>query len=229
MSSLQADDQRPTAQSSSYNIFLSIIKSTHLDMPPFPAPHRRSDIHHYPQFLKLRPAQWYHKDLTQSYPTPPSNTGLSKTTNMQPEEKLDRTGRPTGLPRYTTVDIDRRPSMYVDDPGNHFLSRFDPIRDLLSGSLNRLSKTTRGHVVACIGEFIGTILFFFLAFAAAEVATISTRNNAGDAADSRPTQLGTDQLLYMSLAFGFSLAVTAWTFFRISGGLFNPAVGRVFG
>jgi glycerol uptake facilitator-like aquaporin len=26
------------------------------------------------------------------------------------------------------------------------------------------------------------------------------------------------------LAFGFSLAVTVWVFFRISGGLFNPAV-----
>ena len=32
------------------------------------------------------------------------------------------------------------------------------------------------------------------------------------------------RLLYISLAFGFSLAVNAWTFFRISGGLFNPAV-----
>jgi hypothetical protein len=31
-------------------------------------------------------------------------------------------------------------------------------------------------------------------------------------------------LLYISLAFGFSLAVCAWVFFRISGGLFNPAV-----
>ena len=28
-----------------------------------------------------------------------------------------------------------------------------------------------------------------------------------------------------SLVFGFSLAVNAWVFFRISGGLFNPAVG----
>lgn len=33
-----------------------------------------------------------------------------------------------------------------------------------------------------------------------------------------------DQLLFISLGFGFSLAVTAWVFYRISGGLFNPAV-----
>lgn len=30
--------------------------------------------------------------------------------------------------------------------------------------------------------------------------------------------------LYISLAFGFSLTVSAWIFFRVSGGLFNPAV-----
>ena len=33
-----------------------------------------------------------------------------------------------------------------------------------------------------------------------------------------------DRLLFISLGFGFSLAVTAWVFYRISGGLFNPAV-----
>lgn len=32
------------------------------------------------------------------------------------------------------------------------------------------------------------------------------------------------QLQYIALCFGFSLAVNAWVFFRISGGLFNPAV-----
>jgi glycerol uptake facilitator-like aquaporin len=30
--------------------------------------------------------------------------------------------------------------------------------------------------------------------------------------------------LYRALSFGFSLAVNAWIFFRVSGGLFNPAV-----
>jgi len=31
-------------------------------------------------------------------------------------------------------------------------------------------------------------------------------------------------LLYVALAFGFSLAVNVWIFYRISGGIFNPAV-----
>ncbi|CAD6907070.1 unnamed protein product [Tilletia controversa] len=43
------------------------------------------------------------------------------------------------------------------------------------------------------------------------------------AADSSPS-LNTNQLLFSSLGFGFSLAVNAWIFFRVSGGLFNPAV-----
>lgn len=32
------------------------------------------------------------------------------------------------------------------------------------------------------------------------------------------------RLLYISLSFGISLAVNAWVFFRISGGMLNPAV-----
>lgn len=31
-------------------------------------------------------------------------------------------------------------------------------------------------------------------------------------------------LLYVALSFDFSLAVNVWIFFRVSGGLFNPAV-----
>ena len=32
------------------------------------------------------------------------------------------------------------------------------------------------------------------------------------------------RLLYISLTFGFSLAVNAFVWFRVSGGLFNPAI-----
>lgn len=68
-----------------------------------------------------------------------------------------------------------------------------------------------------IGEFLGTFLFLFFAFAGAQVA-----NEASASSDGSTPSVGT--LLYMSLAFGFSLVVNAWVFFRISGGLFNPAV-----
>ncbi|EME86968.1 uncharacterized protein MYCFIDRAFT_120962, partial [Pseudocercospora fijiensis CIRAD86] len=73
-----------------------------------------------------------------------------------------------------------------------------------------------------VGEFIGTFLFLFFAFAATQVA------NAAATGSTNTTSIvqvpNTSALVYISLAFGFSLAVNAWVFFRISGGLFNPAV-----
>ncbi len=41
---------------------------------------------------------------------------------------------------------------------------------------------------------------------------------------STAAAVNTSSLLYIALSFGFSLAVNAWIFFRVSGGLFNPAV-----
>lgn len=69
--------------------------------------------------------------------------------------------------------------------------------------------------ISMLGEFVGTALFLTFAFAATQVA------NSSKSADGSPS-IAT--LLYISLAFGFSLLVNVWIFFRISGGLFNPAV-----
>lgn len=71
------------------------------------------------------------------------------------------------------------------------------------------------------GEFAGTFLFLFFAFTGTQVANSQTQGGTSTtiAQGSNPAQL-----LYISLCFGFSLAVNAWVFFRISGGLFNPAV-----
>jgi aquaporin rerated protein, other eukaryote len=37
-------------------------------------------------------------------------------------------------------------------------------------------------------------------------------------------QNSSQTIIYISLGYGFSLLITAWTMYRISGGLFNPAV-----
>lgn len=63
----------------------------------------------------------------------------------------------------------------------------------------------------------------FLAFAGTQVANTPDLA-AGDDATSIPQGPNPSQLLYISLCFGFSLAVNAWIFFRVTGGLFNPAV-----
>ncbi|KAL1613531.1 Aquaporin-1 [Neofusicoccum ribis] len=68
-----------------------------------------------------------------------------------------------------------------------------------------------------IGEFVGTFMFLFFAFSAVEAANVA----AGGVVVGAPT---TANYLYISLGFGFSLVVNIWVFFRISGGLFNPAV-----
>ena len=89
--------------------------------------------------------------------------------------------------------------------------------------LRLLPKSVRGHFVAICGEFAGTFLFLFFAFSGTQVANTQTMGQ--DSASTTISQAPNPaQLLYISLVFGFSLAVNAWVFFRISGGLFNPAV-----
>jgi len=86
--------------------------------------------------------------------------------------------------------------------------------------VSKLPKTLRNHLVALIGEFVGTFMFLFFAFSITQVANTTS---SGAAVSDSPN---TSNLLYVALGFGFSLAVNAWVFFRITGGLFNPAVSR---
>lgn len=57
-------------------------------------------------------------------------------------------------------------------------------------------------------------------------AVFSDRATAGqdNGTDGITQAPNTSVLLYISLIFGFSLMVSVWVFFRVSGGLFNPAV-----
>lgn len=79
---------------------------------------------------------------------------------------------------------------------------------------------TRNHFVATSAEYVGTTLFLFFAFSGTQVALLSSPA----AADVVGAVSDTNQLMFIALSFGFSLVVNAWVFFRISGGLFNPAV-----
>ncbi|KAL8653012.1 MAG: hypothetical protein Q9210_002358 [Variospora velana] len=96
------------------------------------------------------------------------------------------------------------------DP-NHDAERGGPRGDSEEGVM---SQGIRGHFVAMTGEFVGTVMFLYFAFGATQIA-----NNV-----LPPSEPSLDRLLFISLAFGFSLATTAWVFYRVSGGLFNPAV-----
>ncbi|KAL4902688.1 hypothetical protein BDW74DRAFT_56668 [Aspergillus multicolor] len=80
----------------------------------------------------------------------------------------------------------------------------------------RLADNARNNFIAMAGEFVGTFLFLFFSFAGTQVA------NTPKPVDGAPPN--TDALLYSSLSFGFSLMVNIWAFYRVTGGLFNPAV-----
>ena len=92
----------------------------------------------------------------------------------------------------------------------------------------RITNRWRNELVAALAEFAGTFMFLFFAFGATSVAntaaTYSDRASAGQVDGSITQAPNTSVLLYISLAFGFSLMVNVWVFFRVSGGLFNPAV-----
>ncbi|KKY27144.1 putative major intrinsic protein [Diplodia seriata] len=75
----------------------------------------------------------------------------------------------------------------------------------------------RNHFIAVLGEFVGTFSFLFFALSAAQVANATVASSDAGTAT-------TSDLLFIALGFGFSLAANIWVFFRISGGLFNPAV-----
>ncbi|GFZ47397.1 Aquaporin-2 [Saitozyma sp. JCM 24511] len=86
----------------------------------------------------------------------------------------------------------------------------------------------KNHFIAMVGEYVGTVLFLMFAFGGTNVALIPTTSVTGSTTagqdGSAAATVNTSNLLFIALCFGFSLMVTAWIFFRVSGGLFNPAV-----
>lgn len=85
--------------------------------------------------------------------------------------------------------------------------------------LGALPVSVKNHFVAMIAEFTGTFMFLLFALGGTNVVNAAP-------AEAQPADLAANpaKIQYIALCFGMSLAVNAWVFFRISGGLFNPAV-----
>ena len=88
-----------------------------------------------------------------------------------------------------------------------------------------VSDSIRNHIIAMLGEFVSTLSFLFFGFAAVQISKSHPDNLAGGVDVSSPSLL---QIFFISAAFGLSLTVNAWIFFRISGSAFNPAVSSSF-
>ena len=78
----------------------------------------------------------------------------------------------------------------------------------------------QGHMVAASGEFVGTFMFLLLAFCGHTMAVSQSPSNSNGPNGGN----GNSTIVYISLSYGISLLITAWTMYRVSGGLFNPAV-----
>jgi aquaporin rerated protein, other eukaryote len=80
----------------------------------------------------------------------------------------------------------------------------------------------KNHFIAMMAEFAGTFMFLLFALGGTNVVNTAPK-------DAQPADLSANpaKILFISLCFGMSLAVNAWVFFRISGGLFNPAVSTI--
>ncbi len=68
--------------------------------------------------------------------------------------------------------------------------------------LGHLPRPVKGHIVAMIGEFVGTFLFLFCAFGGMQVVNDGPRQGRRNTLPPDPAKL-----LYIALVFGFSLAV----------------------
>ena len=98
------------------------------------------------------------------------------------------------------------------------LSKILKQTNLARGRQHRPLTPVEAHFVAAGGEFIGTFLFLYFAYAGNVMA-------ASRAPTTAPTGgMSSETAIFISLAYSFSLLVTVWAFYRISGGLFNPAV-----
>ncbi|KAF2017664.1 aquaporin-like protein [Aaosphaeria arxii CBS 175.79] len=87
-----------------------------------------------------------------------------------------------------------------------------------------MNSNAKNHFVAFVGEFVGTTMFLFFAFSGTQVANIGSGASDSKTTTGADTGFSPQVLLYIALVFAFSLMVNVWIFFRISGGLFNPAV-----
>ncbi|EMD31295.1 hypothetical protein CERSUDRAFT_119849 [Gelatoporia subvermispora B] len=71
---------------------------------------------------------------------------------------------------------------------------------------------------AALLEYVGTTVFLLLAFGGIQAAQ-GEIESGGDMSAS-----GIQRIMYIALSMGFSLLISAWLFFRVTGALFNPNI-----
>jgi len=93
-------------------------------------------------------------------------------------------------------------------------SRSDPSTDHQTRNQSKAS-TLVDDLEAAFIEFSGTVLFLLIAFGGAQGVSYASQSG---------TESPIQKNMYIAAVFGLSLLVSAWLFFRATGGLFNPNV-----
>ncbi|KAF3771122.1 aquaporin-like protein [Cryphonectria parasitica EP155] len=94
------------------------------------------------------------------------------------------------------------------------LQRWSSDRYVEGGHISSLQS----HLIAASGEFVGTFFFLWMAYSGQMMVLNQAPGTALSGGASSET------VVFIAIVYGFSLLVNAWAFYRISGGLFNPAV-----
>ncbi|PLW43995.1 hypothetical protein PCANC_08570 [Puccinia coronata f. sp. avenae] len=91
------------------------------------------------------------------------------------------------------------------------------------GGTSKFLRQLKYDLLAALVEFMGTLLFLLLGLGGIQAA--ATANLAHEtASESAIKTASMQQLVYIATSMGLALLATAWTFFRVSGSVFNPNV-----
>lgn len=190
-----------------------------------------SDEEYEPQPYRRRPSR-RHRPPPSAYEN--DARGMSRYSAVRNRASIDAYGssynndKPTTHMHYGSDDeyAPQRPPIRAAGNGG----RDPPRRPPSTEDVMRLpwmiwmGSNAKNHFVAFVGEFVGTTMFLFFAFSGTQVANIGSGESDSNTTTGEATGFSPNVLLYIALVFSFSLMVNVWVFFRISGGLFNPAV-----
>jgi len=97
-------------------------------------------------------------------------------------------------------------------------------KDGMEGGKTWKNSAAKNYFVAAVGEFVGTLLFLFFSFAGVQAVKLAFNPLKTEQSNPKSSPPTPEVVLYASIVFGASLAANVWIFYRVSGGIFNPAV-----
>ncbi|KAK5171333.1 uncharacterized protein LTR77_004477 [Saxophila tyrrhenica] len=209
------DDQNPSPPRDYYLVPRGVNSAA-----PSPSPYPSSETYARRPYHNPRESTETHRPLVSSQQTPRRRPSAS----VRPRW-ADGYEDETPSPRSKRTPQKSRTGIYVvREGGGGGGDGTEPDEIMRLPFSSWMHGTVKNHFIAVLGEFVGTTMFLFFAFAGTLVANIGATESASQTTTNAAVGFSPIVNLYVAVAFGFSLMVNVWIFFRVSGGLFNPAV-----